>query len=129
MLQPSTGRSLTSRVSIDAVCMEHLYTAHLNDPSRPNAFFVAFTPKFELAFGYRWKASDFPWLGIWEENRSREQSPWNRQSVTRGMEFGVSHFPRNTASDDRSRLDVRSPDLPMDSRFHNDRRRLPGCRA
>ena len=49
--------------------------------------------KFELAFGYQWKASDFPWLGIWEENRSREQSPWNRQSVTRGMEFGVSPFP------------------------------------
>jgi hypothetical protein len=69
------------------------YTAHLNDPSRPNAFFVAFTREFELAFGYQWKASDFPWLGIWEENRSREQSPWNGQSVTRGMEFGVSPFP------------------------------------
>ena len=69
------------------------YTAHLNDQSRPDAFFVAFTATFGLAFGYQWKALDFPWLGIWEENRSRTQSPWNRQAVTRGMEFGVSPFP------------------------------------
>jgi len=69
------------------------YTAHLNDPSRPTAFFVAFTRACGLAFGYQWKAADFPWLGIWEENRSRAQSPWNRQAVTRGMEFGVSPFP------------------------------------
>ena len=69
------------------------YTAHLNDPSRPDAFFVAFTRKFGLAFGYQWKQADFPWLGIWEENRSRAQSPWNRQAVTKGMEFGVSPFP------------------------------------
>jgi hypothetical protein len=69
------------------------YTAHLNDPSRPHAFFIAFTGTFGLAFGYQWKQSDFPWLGIWEENRSRPQSPWNGQAVTRGMEFGVSPFP------------------------------------
>ena len=69
------------------------YTAHLNDPARENAFFVAFSQEFELAFGYQWKRSDFPWLGIWEENRSRDQSPWNLQAVTRGMEFGASPFP------------------------------------
>ena len=32
-------------------------------------------------------------MGIWEENRSRQQSPWNGREVTRGMEFGVSPFP------------------------------------
>jgi hypothetical protein len=69
------------------------YTAHLMDPSREDAFFVAFTPEFELAFGYVWKQAAFPWMGIWEENRSRPHSPWNRQAVTRGMEFGVSPFP------------------------------------
>lgn len=69
------------------------YTAHLMDPTCDEAFFVACTPRLGLAFGYRWKRSDFPWMGIWEENRSRGHSPWNRQAVTRGMEFGVSPFP------------------------------------
>jgi hypothetical protein len=32
-------------------------------------------------------------MGIWEENRSRSHSPWNLETVTRGMEFGVSPFP------------------------------------
>lgn len=69
------------------------YTAHLMDPSREHAFFVAFTPEFALAFGYVWTQAAFPWMGIWEENRSRPQAPWNLQAVTRGMEFGVSPFP------------------------------------
>jgi len=48
-----------------------------------------------LAFGYIWKQQDFPWMGIWEENRSRQHAPWGGQTVTRGMEFGVSPFPEN----------------------------------
>lgn len=71
------------------------YTAHLLDPAREDAFFVAYTPEFQLAFGYIWKRADFPWMGIWEENRSRTHLPWNRQAVTRGMEFGVSPFPES----------------------------------
>jgi hypothetical protein len=69
------------------------YTAHLMDSSRPDAFFVAFDPQSHLAFGYVWQRSDFPWLGIWEENRSRPSSPWQSREITRGMEFGVSPFP------------------------------------
>jgi hypothetical protein len=69
------------------------YTAHLMDRSRDEAFFVAFSPNARLAFGYVWRRNDFPWLGIWEENRSRTAPPWNGQEVTRGMEFGVSPFP------------------------------------
>lgn len=34
-------------------------------------------------------------MGIWEENRSRQQPPWNGQTITRGMEFGVSPFPES----------------------------------
>jgi len=68
------------------------YTAHLMDPARP-AFFVAFSPASRLAFGYVWKASDFPWMGIWEENHSRTARPWNGVTLTRGMEFGVSPYP------------------------------------
>jgi len=69
------------------------YTAHLMDPSREEAFFAAFSPRHRLAFGYVWRRADFPWLGIWEENHSRSQPPWNGASLTRGMEFGVSPFP------------------------------------
>jgi hypothetical protein len=70
------------------------YTAHRMDPNRV-AFFVAFSPALTLAFGYVWKAADFPWMGIWEENASRAHSPWNGGTLTRGMEFGVSPFPES----------------------------------
>ena len=71
------------------------FTTHLMDPRRAHAFFVAFSPRLRLAFGYVWKQSDFPWMGIWEENRSRLNPPWNGQAMTRGMEFGVSPFPES----------------------------------
>jgi hypothetical protein len=56
---------------------------------------TAWSPAWSLAFSYVWKPADFPWLGIWEENCSRPQSPWNSAAVTRGMEFGVSPFPES----------------------------------
>ena len=71
------------------------YTAHLMDPRRENAFFVAFSPQTRLAFGYVWRRADFPWLGIWEENGSRPHPPWRGSTLTRGMEFGVSPFPES----------------------------------
>ncbi|HYZ86551.1 MAG TPA: DUF4432 family protein [Bryobacteraceae bacterium] len=69
------------------------FTTHLMDPHREKAFFVAWHPDTKVAFGYEWKRTDFPWLGIWEENNFREHPPWNRKSLTRGMEFGASPFP------------------------------------
>ena len=69
------------------------YTAHLMDPVKEQAWFTAFNPDLEVLFGYVWRRSDFPWLGIWEENHCREHKPWNGRSVTRGMEFGVSPMP------------------------------------
>jgi hypothetical protein len=71
------------------------YTAHLMDPAAPSAFFVAFCPAADLALGYVWRRSDFPWLGIWEENFSRTHTPWSGRALTRGMEFGVSPFPES----------------------------------
>jgi hypothetical protein len=71
------------------------YTAHLMDARREHAFFVAFAPDAGLAFGYAWRRADFPWMGIWEENSSRKQPPWNGSTLTRGMEFGVSPFPES----------------------------------
>ena len=85
------GRSIDLRVFTNA---EHssAYTAHLMNAGA-TAFFVAFSPSLELAFAYVWKASDFPWMGIWEENHSRTNPPWSGRTMTRGMEFGVSPIP------------------------------------
>jgi hypothetical protein len=67
----------------------------LMDPRRDQAFFFAFSPKTKVQFGYVWKRNDFPWLGIWEENHGREHPPWNRRTLTRGMEFGASPVPES----------------------------------
>jgi hypothetical protein len=81
------------------------YTAHLADQLLDDAFFVAFSPQFQLAFGCVWIRADFPWLGIWEENRSRQGAPWNGRGITRGLEFGVSPFPESRiAMVERGRL-------------------------
>jgi hypothetical protein len=66
------------------------YTAHLMDPARRHAFFIAFSPSPGLAFGYVWNREEFPWMGVWEENCSRTALPWRGATLTRGMEFGVS---------------------------------------
>jgi len=71
------------------------YTAHLMDPQREDAEFVTWSPSAGLAFGCAWQRNDFPWLGIWEENRSRTAPPWNGGEVTWGMEFGVSPIPES----------------------------------
>jgi len=65
------------------------------DDANPHAFFTAWSPTTKVTFGYVWKRADFPWLGIWEENHSRKASPWNGQTLTRGMEFGASPFPES----------------------------------
>ena len=71
------------------------FSTHLMDPESEHAWFLAWNPDHRLAFGYIWRREDFPWLGIWEENCSRTQPPWNGKTITRGMEFGVSPFPES----------------------------------
>jgi hypothetical protein len=81
------------------------YTAHLMNPAQVHAYFVAHSPRHQLAFGYIWHRRDFPWLGVWEENGSRQGSPWHGTGLTRGMEFGVSPFPETRRQMiDRNRL-------------------------
>src|SRR5207302_4941500 len=72
------------------------FTTHLlsrGDDGR--SYFIAFSPASRVAFGYIWRWKDFPWLGIWHENRGRTHAPWNGRAVTRGMEFGASPFPES----------------------------------
>ena len=81
------------------------YTTHVMNEAGENAFFTAWSPTTKMAFGCVWKAADFPWMGIWEENHSRTASPWNRKTLTRGMEFGVSPFAESRrATVDRGRM-------------------------
>lgn len=92
-LCPAThGGSIDLRRTAD-VPVSAGYTAHLLDPAREQGWFTAFNPDLGVLFGYVWRRSDFPWLGIWEENHAREHPPWNGRTVTRGMEFGVSPMP------------------------------------
>jgi hypothetical protein len=69
------------------------YTAHLMAPDREHAFCTVFSPPHKVAVGYVWRQADFPWMGIWEENCSRSDPPWNGKTITWAMEFGVSPFP------------------------------------
>lgn len=45
------------------------------------------------AVGYVFRAADFPWLTIWEENCARRDAPWLGTSQVRGMEFGTTPLP------------------------------------
>src|SRR5262245_19737251 len=80
---------------LSSAAVSSAYTAHLMDTEKEHAYFVAFSSRHQLAVGYVWRRADFPWMGIWEENCSRLQSPWNGQTLARGMEFGVSPFPES----------------------------------
>ena len=71
------------------------FTTHLMDPHRDRGWFCAFSPKSNVLFGYVWSRTDYPWLGIWEENHSRTNPPWNGRTLTRGMEFSASPFPES----------------------------------
>jgi hypothetical protein len=70
-------------------------TTHLMDTNRDQAFVVAWHPGTEVACGYVWQRPDFPWLAIWEENRGRKIAPWNGETVTWGLEFGVNPMPES----------------------------------
>jgi len=101
---PRSGGGVADLCRFTDAATSSAYTAHLAGGD-DIAFFVAFSPRSRLAFGYVWNRSDFPWLGIWEENCSRSASPWNGSTVARGMEFGVSPFPETRrAMVDRARL-------------------------
>jgi hypothetical protein len=88
------GGTTDLRVFIDAPASS-AFSTHLMDPHQPTAFFTAFSPRLGLALSYVWKREDFPWLGIWEENHSRTNPPWNGRTLTRGMEFGASPLPES----------------------------------
>jgi hypothetical protein len=92
---PRIGGGQVDMRTFSGAAQSSAYTAHLMDPKVQEAWFTASHPGLGLTIEYRWKRADFPWLGIWEENCSRAQAPWNGCAITRGMEFGVSPFPES----------------------------------
>ncbi len=68
------------------------FTSHLMGGD--TAWFTAVNPRLNLLLGYAWNPADFPWLGIWTESRSMHTPPWNSRTVSCGMEFGLSPWPR-----------------------------------
>lgn len=74
-------------------------------PQKAQGSWTAWSPTSRLALSYIWRREDFPWLGLWEENRARTFSPWNGSEVARGLEFGTSPFPESRrAMVERGRL-------------------------
>jgi hypothetical protein len=51
------------------------YTAYLMDPASREAWFLAVSPMLHAAFGYRWRRTDFPWMGIWRETKADPTLP------------------------------------------------------
>lgn len=92
---PTLGGGTRDMQVYPDLAVSSAYSAHLMDPSKTPAWFAAWHPDLRIGCGYRWDPKDFPWMGIWEENRARTQAPWNGKTITRGMEFGVSPFPEN----------------------------------
>ena len=85
----SGGAGEDLRVYTD-VPVSGTFDSILMDPHLGRAFFFAWSPKSKVLFGYVWNRTDFPWLGIWEENYERKLPPWGGRTLTRGMEFGAS---------------------------------------
>ena len=94
-LAPRTGGGVADLRVFNGSLPSCAFTTHLMDPEKEHAWFVAFSPSCKLAFGYVWRRADFPWMGIWEENRSRTNTPWNGVTEARGIEFGVSPMPES----------------------------------
>ena len=92
---PRSDRGVADLRIFNSAPVSSGYTAHLMDSRHEHAFFVAFSPALHLAFGYIWRRADFQWMGIWEENHSRTNPPWSGNTMTRGMEFGVSPMPES----------------------------------
>ena len=67
-------------------------TGHLVRPNSPYGYFHAWHSGSQTLIGYCWTRSDFPWICLWEENRSRAMAPWNGTASTWGIEFGASPF-------------------------------------
>ncbi len=71
--------------------------ALLLDSDRENGFVAVHNRRLQLVAGYSFDPTSFPWIALWEENRARANSPWNKRTKVRGVEFGSSPMPLGLA--------------------------------
>lgn len=64
----------------------------LLNPQRELGYVSALNLDKHLLIGYVFRRSDFPWVAIWEENRSRSYPPWRKRTQARGLEFGTTPY-------------------------------------
>lgn len=78
------------------------------DPTKDVEFLLAVNWSLRLGVGYCFRRRDFPWMAIWEENRTRQDAPWNGNTQARGMEFGTRPLPLvgNGGLPDKRFLDI-----------------------
>lgn len=93
------GGTVDMRTYVD-LPVSAAFTTHLMDPTRPEAFFLAWSPQSKVLIGYVWKSSDFPWLGMWEENHRRHHAAVERASPHAWPGVRRVALPRNPAADD-----------------------------
>jgi hypothetical protein len=78
-----------------------LVATTLLDPRRDMQYLVAVNWKTRVGVGYCFRRRDFSWMTIWEENRSRQSTPWNGRTQARGMEFGSTPLPLGSVENSR----------------------------
>jgi len=71
---------------------------------REHGFVAVCRAEIGLAVGYVFRVEDFPWVTLWEENRTRNAAPWQGRVKARGMEFGTTPLPLGN-----ERVDARGP--------------------
>ncbi|MFZ3340483.1 MAG: hypothetical protein WA213_06345 [Terriglobales bacterium] len=71
--------------------------ALLVDSDHANAFVAVHNRRLRLIAGYSFDPMLFPWIALWEENRARPNTPWNKRTRVRGVEFGTSPMPLGLA--------------------------------
>lgn len=57
------------------------------------AYVAALNWALGLVLVYCFRREEFPWVAVWEENRTREDAPWSGSVRVRGMEFGTTPMP------------------------------------
>lgn len=67
------------------------------DPKRSQGFIAVANSRLQVAAGYCFPRTMFPWVTIWEENQARDYAPWNHVTRARGLEFGTSPLPLGLA--------------------------------